>query len=125
MLKFKNSQSFPSHTSPCHCTEAAKLLKTTYFSGGLCLTLNSWFFVLSLIFAGHLILRHYYTKNISGTVAASIADIDFVKRREGIEELLEDGTSSFLSIASLHHGFRILNTLTSSAISRYVKNWSV
>lgn len=54
-----------------------------------------------------------------GTVAASIADIDFVKRREGIEEFFEDGTISFLSIASLHHGFKILNTLSMSAISRY------
>ncbi|KAE9458442.1 hypothetical protein C3L33_09665, partial [Rhododendron williamsianum] len=67
-------------------TEAAKLLKKSYFSGG--------------------------------TVAASIADIDFVKRREGIEEFFEDGTISFLSIASLHHGFKILNTLSMSAISR-------
>ncbi|KAG5546857.1 hypothetical protein RHGRI_018880 [Rhododendron griersonianum] len=68
-------------------TEAAKLLKKSYFSGG--------------------------------TVAASIADIDFVKRREGIEEFFEDGTISFLSIASLHHGFKILNTLSMSAISRH------
>ncbi|CAK9176027.1 unnamed protein product [Ilex paraguariensis] len=56
-----------------------------------------------------------------GTVAASIADIDFVKQREGAEELFEDGTLSFLSIASIHHGFKILNTLTIFAISRYVK----
>ncbi|KAF7140730.1 hypothetical protein RHSIM_Rhsim06G0239800 [Rhododendron simsii] len=68
-------------------TEAAKLLKKSYFSGG--------------------------------TVAASIADIDFVKRREGIEEFFEDGTISFLSIASLHQGFKILNTLSMSAISRH------
>lgn len=68
-------------------TEAAKLLKKSYFSGG--------------------------------TVAASIADIDFVKRREGIEEFFEDGTISFLSIAALHHGFKILNTLSMSAISRH------
>ncbi|MCI22937.1 molybdenum cofactor sulfurase-like, partial [Trifolium medium] len=56
---------------------------------------------------------------MAGTVAASIADIDFIKRREGIEELFEDGTASFLSIASLHHGFKILNSLTVSAISRH------
>ncbi|KAG9439484.1 hypothetical protein H6P81_019649 [Aristolochia fimbriata] len=56
-----------------------------------------------------------------GTVAASIADIDFVKRREGIEEWLEDGTLPFLSIASIHHGFKIINTLTISAISRHTK----
>ncbi|KAI7979425.1 Molybdenum cofactor sulfurase [Camellia lanceoleosa] len=68
-------------------TEAAKLLKKTYFSGG--------------------------------TVAASIADIDFVKRREGVEEFFEDGTISFLSIASIHQGFKILNSLSMSAISRH------
>ncbi|XP_052180112.1 molybdenum cofactor sulfurase [Diospyros lotus] len=68
-------------------TEAAKLLKKNYFSGG--------------------------------TVAASVADIDFVKRREGVEEFFEDGTVSFLSIASVHHGFKILNTLTMPAVSRH------
>lgn len=60
-------------------------------------------------------------KNISGTVAASFADMDFVRRREGIEELFEDGTISFLSIASIRHGFKILNSLTPSMMSRYVK----
>ncbi|KAI3965813.1 hypothetical protein MKX01_010770 [Papaver californicum] len=68
-------------------TDAAKLLKKTYFSGG--------------------------------TVAASIADIDFVRRREGIEESFENGTISFLSLASLHHGFRIINNLTLNAIARH------
>lgn len=68
-------------------TEAAKLLKKKYFSGG--------------------------------TVAASIADIDFVKRREGIEESFEDGTISFLSIAAISHGFKILNTLTMPSILRH------
>ena len=55
----------------------------------------------------------------SGTVAASIADMDFVKHRDGIEELFEDGTASFLSIASISHGFRVLNDLTAPSISRY------
>lgn len=55
-----------------------------------------------------------------GTVAASIADIDFVRRREGVEELFEDGTTSFLSIASIRHGFNFLNSLTVTAISRWV-----
>ncbi|KAH6768695.1 molybdenum cofactor sulfurase [Perilla frutescens var. frutescens] len=55
----------------------------------------------------------------NGTVAASIADIDFYKRRDGVEEYFEDGTVSFLSIASLHHGFKILNTLSMPAISRH------
>ncbi|XVF79356.1 hypothetical protein PTKIN_Ptkin14bG0215300 [Pterospermum kingtungense] len=36
-----------------------------------------------------------------GTVDASIADVDFVRRREGVEEHFEDGTISFLSIASI------------------------
>ncbi|KAG4990095.1 hypothetical protein JHK87_023552 [Glycine soja] len=56
----------------------------------------------------------------NGTVSASIADIDFIKRREGIEELFEDGTVSFLSIVSIRHGFKILNSLTVSAISRHI-----
>ncbi|KAL2495750.1 Molybdenum cofactor sulfurase [Forsythia ovata] len=57
-----------------------------------------------------------------GTVAASIADIDFFKRREGVEEYFEDGTISYLSIASLHHGFKILSALTMPAISRHVSS---
>ncbi|XP_045829507.1 molybdenum cofactor sulfurase isoform X2 [Trifolium pratense] len=66
--------------------------------------------------AAKLLKKSYFS---GGTVAASIADIDFIKRREGIEELFEDGTASFLSIASLHRGFKILNSLTVSAISRH------
>lgn len=57
-----------------------------------------------------------------GTVSASIADVDFIKRRDNIEQVLEDGTISFLAIASIRHGFKIINTLTHSAISRYVFN---
>ncbi|KAK2972002.1 hypothetical protein RJ640_005022 [Escallonia rubra] len=64
--------------------------------------------------AAKLLKKTYFS---GGTVAASIADIDFVKRRERTEEFLEDGTISFLSIASIHHGFKILNTLNISAIS--------
>ncbi|OVA00053.1 Aminotransferase [Macleaya cordata] len=71
-------------------TEAAELLKKTYFSGG--------------------------------TVAATIADVDFVRRREGIEESFEDGTLSFLSVASIHHGFRIINNLTITAIDRHTSS---
>lgn len=56
---------------------------------------------------------------LAGTVAASIADVDFVKHRHGIEESFEHGTASFLSIASIRHGFEIVNTLTISSISRY------
>ncbi|KAJ7949642.1 Molybdenum cofactor sulfurase [Quillaja saponaria] len=66
--------------------------------------------------AAKLLKKTYFS---GGTVAASIADIDFVKRRQGIEELFEDGTISYLSIASISHGFNILNSLTISAISRH------
>ncbi|KAH9288390.1 hypothetical protein KI387_032507, partial [Taxus chinensis] len=52
-----------------------------------------------------------------GTVAASIADIDFVRKREGLEQWLEDGTSSFLSIAALQHGFKVINQLGISEIA--------
>ncbi|XP_020238282.1 molybdenum cofactor sulfurase isoform X3 [Cajanus cajan] len=67
--------------------------------------------------AAKLLKKTYFS---GGTVSASIADIDFIKRREGIEELFEDGTISFLSIVSIHHGFKILNSLTVSAISRHI-----
>lgn len=53
-----------------------------------------------------------------GTVAAAIADVDFFKRREGVDEFFEDGTISFLSIAAIQHGFKIINMLTTSLISR-------
>ncbi|KAA8527170.1 hypothetical protein F0562_008601 [Nyssa sinensis] len=66
--------------------------------------------------AAKLLKKTYFS---GGTVAASIADIDFFKRRDSVEEFFEDGTISFLSIASIHHGFKILNTLTVSAISRH------
>ncbi|XP_057454448.1 molybdenum cofactor sulfurase isoform X2 [Lotus japonicus] len=72
---------------------------------------------------GALIVQNDAAKLLKKTyfsgVAASIADIDFVKRREGIEELFEDGTVSFLSIASIRQGFKILDSLTVSAISRH------
>ncbi|KOM49313.1 hypothetical protein LR48_Vigan08g014000 [Vigna angularis] len=64
--------------------------------------------------AATLLKKTYFS---GGTVSASIADIDFVKRREGIEEMFEDGTVSFLSIVSIRHGFKILSSLTVSAIS--------
>jgi molybdenum cofactor sulfurtransferase len=51
-------------------------------------------------------------------VAASIADIDFVQKRKSIEQVLEDGTISFLSISSLRYGFKIIDMLTISAIAR-------
>ncbi|XP_062011980.1 molybdenum cofactor sulfurase isoform X1 [Rosa rugosa] len=66
--------------------------------------------------AARVLKKTYFS---GGTVAASIADIDFVKRRKSVEELFEDGTISYLSIASIQHGFKILNSLTVSAISRH------
>ncbi|GLU17991.1 hypothetical protein SLE2022_343150 [Rubroshorea leprosula] len=71
--------------------------------------------------AAKLLKKAYFS---GGTVAASIADIDFVKRRKGVE-LFEDGTSSFLSIASIRHGFKILNSLTASAIFRHTASLAI
>ncbi|KAJ8433038.1 hypothetical protein Cgig2_009138 [Carnegiea gigantea] len=69
--------------------------------------------------AAKLMKKTYFS---GGTVAASIADMDFVKHRDGIEELFEDGTASFLSIASISHGFRVLNDLTAPSISRHTSS---
>ncbi|KAH9677140.1 Molybdenum cofactor sulfurase [Citrus sinensis] len=75
---------------------------------------------------GALIMRNDAAKLLKntyfsgGTVAASIADIDFVKRRQGVEELFEDGSASFLSIASIRHGFNLINSLTVPAICRHI-----
>ncbi|GJR66145.1 molybdenum cofactor sulfurase isoform X1 [Tanacetum coccineum] len=69
--------------------------------------------------AAKLLKKTYFS---GGTVAASIADIDYVKRREGIEESFEDGTLSFISIASIRHGFGILNSLTTLSISRHTSS---
>ncbi|KAK9153319.1 hypothetical protein Sjap_000799 [Stephania japonica] len=77
---------------------------------------------------GALIVRNDAAKKLrktyfgGGTVAASIADINYVMRREGIEERFEDGTQSFLSVTSIHHGFKIINTLTTSAIARHTNS---
>ncbi|CAL9145333.1 unnamed protein product [Musa hybrid cultivar] len=66
--------------------------------------------------AAKILTKTYFS---GGTVSASIADVDFIKRRDNIEQVLEDGTISFLAIASIRHGFKIINTLTHSAISRH------
>ncbi|KAF6170534.1 hypothetical protein GIB67_031942 [Kingdonia uniflora] len=66
--------------------------------------------------AADLLKKTYFS---GGTVAASIADIDFVRRRKGIEASFEDGSQSFLSIASIRHGFKIVNNLTVSAIVKH------
>ncbi|XP_049413615.1 molybdenum cofactor sulfurase isoform X2 [Solanum stenotomum] len=66
--------------------------------------------------AAKLMKKTYFS---GGTVAAAIADVDFFKRREGVDEFFEDGTISFLSIAAIQHGFKIINMLTTSLISRH------
>ncbi|KAI5083295.1 hypothetical protein GOP47_0003038 [Adiantum capillus-veneris] len=55
-----------------------------------------------------------------GTVAACVADADFVQRRESIEQWLEDGTVPFLGIAALHKGFLTVNRLGMPNIGMHV-----
>ncbi|BBN03005.1 molybdenum cofactor sulfurtransferase [Marchantia polymorpha subsp. ruderalis] len=66
--------------------------------------------------ASELMKKKYFG---GGTVAVSIADEDFVQRRLNVEERLEDGTISFLSIAALRHGFTVLSQLNMAAIRRH------
>ncbi|XP_020269187.1 molybdenum cofactor sulfurase isoform X2 [Asparagus officinalis] len=66
--------------------------------------------------AARILNKKYFS---GGTVSASIADVDLVNRRESIEQLLEDGTLPFLSIASIRHGFKIIDSLTISSIARH------
>jgi molybdenum cofactor sulfurtransferase len=56
--------------------------------------------------------------SLAGTVAVSIAERDFVRRRERLEDWLEDGTASFLGIAALRHGFDTLEKLGMGNIRR-------
>ncbi|KFK43865.1 hypothetical protein AALP_AA1G184100 [Arabis alpina] len=72
--------------------------------------------------AAKLLKKTYFS---GGTVAASIADIDFVKRRERVEDFFEDGSASFLSIAAIRHGFKLLKSLTSSAIWMHTTSLSM
>lgn len=55
-----------------------------------------------------------------GTVAACVADVDFVQRRENVEQWLEDGTVPFLGIAALHRGFLTINKLGIPNIGMHV-----
>ncbi|WOL18951.1 molybdenum cofactor sulfurase isoform X2 [Canna indica] len=66
--------------------------------------------------AARVLTKTYFS---GGTVSASISDVDFIKRRKNVEQVFEDGTVSFLAIASIRHGFKIINTLTPAAISRH------
>ncbi|XP_024008774.1 molybdenum cofactor sulfurase isoform X2 [Eutrema salsugineum] len=72
--------------------------------------------------AAKLLKKTYFS---GGTVAASIADIDFVKRRESVEDFFEDGSASFLSIAAIRHGFKLLKSLTTSAIWMHTTSLSM
>jgi len=46
----------------------------------------------------------------------SIADADVMRKRDCVEQWLEDGTTSFLGIAVLHHGFAWIDQLQPSNI---------
>ncbi|CAH8381281.1 unnamed protein product [Eruca vesicaria subsp. sativa] len=72
--------------------------------------------------AARLLKKTYFS---GGTIAAAIADIDFIKRRERVEEFFEDGSTSFLSIAAIRHGFRLLKSLTTSAIWMHTTSLSI
>ena len=69
-----------------------------------------------------LIYRKKATAKLSsvpaGTVAVSIADKDYMRRRERLEEWLEDGTASFLGVAALRHGFDAVEKLGMENIRR-------
>ncbi|CAM6125359.1 unnamed protein product [Calypogeia fissa] len=67
--------------------------------------------------AAKLMKKQYFG---GGTVAVALADDDFMQRRSRIEHWLEDGTVSFLGIAALCHGFRVIDRLQMSAINRHV-----
>lgn len=54
-----------------------------------------------------------------GTVAMSIADADVVRKRDRVEQWLEDGTTSFLGIAALRHGFASIDRLQSPNINMH------
>lgn len=54
-----------------------------------------------------------------GTVAMSIADADMMRKRDRVEQWLEDGTTSFLGIAALRHGFASIDRLQTSNINMH------
>ncbi|GAB1859911.1 Molybdenum cofactor sulfurase [Camponotus japonicus] len=55
-----------------------------------------------------------------GTVDVALSSEMFHKKRQVLHQRFEDGTVSFLSIASLQYGFEILSKLTMDQISRHV-----
>ncbi|CAK9863850.1 unnamed protein product [Sphagnum jensenii] len=66
--------------------------------------------------AARLLRKKYFA---GGTVAVSIADADFMQKRDRTEQWLEDGTASFLSIVALRHGFAVINRLQPQNITRH------
>ena len=50
----------------------------------------------------------------------SIADADVMRKRDRVEQWLEDGTTSFLGIAALRHGFASIDRLQVSNVNMYV-----
>ncbi|GAQ81349.1 molybdenum cofactor sulfurase [Klebsormidium nitens] len=66
--------------------------------------------------AGQILQKRYFS---GGTVAVSIADKDYMRRRERLEEWLEDGTASFLGVAALRHGFDAVKKLGMDNIRKH------
>lgn len=58
-----------------------------------------------------------------GSISASVADVDLVNKRVRNEQLVEDGTLTFLGIAYISHRFKIVDMLSISAIARYVHEY--
>jgi len=68
--------------------------------------------------AAAVLCKHYFG---GGTVVASLASEPWHRARTPLEERWEDGTLSYLSIASLRHGFEVLTSLGGmSAIQAHV-----
>lgn len=55
----------------------------------------------------------------AGTVSLSIADADVMRKRDRVEQWLEDGTTSFLGIAALRHGFALIDRLQLPNLNMY------
>lgn len=49
----------------------------------------------------------------------SIADADVMRKRDRVEQWLEDGTASFLGIAALRHGFASIDRLQLPNLNMY------
>lgn len=76
--------------------------------------------------AASLLKKKYFG---GGTVAMSIADADVMRKRDRVEQWLEDGTTSFLGISALRHGFALINrihlpnlNMHTGALTKYFAN---